>query len=266
MSFTSRPRQPLPGLEAAGPGAAAWKVHATSAVVHATLSALLDCAPAVGDPLAAELLGSDACGVWWSPAEESDVGPAERERLVGRTYAAHLEELGDARALAALRALQLGGSDGVVPEVAAAARRLAATGIPDPAWWADADRIAVLRGARAWWVDDGHRFTSVLLEVDRAGDVVTLAVATLDDAAGVVGDVLLFADLDGFERVIHEGTDDRRLEWLSPTTAQRRIRRAIERTDLLGVGDPPGSSQPEVGYVALRGLAQRWSVAPVPAR
>lgn len=262
MSFTSRGR-PVPGLQGRSPSDAAWKVHATSAIVHATLEALLDTAPAVRDPLAAELLGSDACGIWWSPAEDADVGRSELERLIGRAYAAHLEELGHAPALAALRALELGGCDGVVPEAAAAAARLAAAGVPDPEWWSAAERIVALRAATVSWADDGHRYTSVLLEVDRAGDVVNLAVATLDDAAGVIGDVLLFSDLDGFGRVVEDPADGRRLTWMGVRAAQRRIRRAIDRTDLLGVGDPPGSSEPEVGYVALRGLAQRWSTAPV---
>lgn len=258
-SFRSRPS---PSSQGSGPGAAAWKAHATTTIVHAALEALLDAAPAVREPLAAELLGADACGIWWAPAEDSDVPILERERLVGRAYAAHLGQLGTAPALAALRALQLGGSDGVVPEVAAAAARVAATGVPEPTWWADASRIAVLRGAQVSWSDEGHRYTSLLLEVDRAGEVVTMAVATLDDCSGVIGDVLLFSDLDGFERVVRDPLDDRRLHWMGVRSCQRRIRRAIDRTDLLGTGDPPGSSDPEVGYVALRALAQRWSDAP----
>jgi len=261
MSFTS-PDRPSFGLRGPSPSTAAWKAHATSAVIYATLEALLDSAPAVRDPLAAELLGSDACGVWWAPAEETETAPKERERLVGRSYATHLEELGTAPALAALRALQLGGSEGVVPEVTAAAARLSAAGVAEPEWWRDAERIVALRGARVSWEDDGHRYTSLLLEVDRAGEVVTLAVATLDDAAGVIGDVLLFSDLDGFGRVIRDAVDHRRLTWAGVRATQGRIRRAIERTDLLGVGEPPGSSEPEVGYVALRALAQRWSAAP----
>ncbi|MEV4422639.1 hypothetical protein AB0L40_22085 [Patulibacter sp. NPDC049589] len=259
MSSTSPRRS---STRPVGPSEAAWKAHATATIVHATLEALLDTAPSVTDPLAAELLGSDACGVWWAPADEADTSPVERERLVGRAYAAHLEERADDRALAALRALQLGGSDGVVPEVAAAARRLAATGVREPRWWAHAHRLTPLRGARVSWADDGQRYTSHVLEVDRAGDVVNLAVATLDDRAGVIGDVLLFSDLDGFGRVVASDQDDRALEWLGVGTVQARIARAIERTDLLGTGDPPGSSEPEVGYVALRGLAQRWSSAP----
>lgn len=261
MSRSSRDR-PSSLPQPVSPGAAAWKAHATATIVHATLEALLDAAPVVREPLAAELLGSDACGIWWAPAQDSDVSTVERERLVGRAYAAHLEQLGTAPALAALRALQLGGSDGVVPEVAAAAARVAATGVPEPVWWTDARRVSVLRGAHLSWSDEGHRYTSLLLEVDRAGEVVTMAVATLDDRCGVIGDVLLFSDLDGFARVVRDPEDDRRLHWMGVRSCQRRIRRAIDRTDLLGTGDPPGSSDPEVGYVALRALAQRWSDVP----
>lgn len=260
MSSTS-PRRPGQDLDPSRPSTAAWKAHVTTTIVHATLDALVDAAPAVTDPLAAELLGSDACGVWWAPVAESDASPAEREELIGRAYAAHLEELAHPSALAALRALQLGGADGVVGEVAAAASRLAAAGIAEPSWWPDAPRLRPLRGARLSWSDDGHRYTSLLLEVDRAGDVVTLAVATLDDHSGVIGDVLLFSDLDGFGRVVGDPAGGRRLEWMGVGPVQARIRRAIDRTDLLGTGDPPGSSEPEVGYVALRGVAQRWSAA-----
>lgn len=249
----------LPEREPTTPGTAAWKAHATATIVHATLAALLDAVPVVTDPLAAALLGSDACGVWWAPAEDADTAPQERERLVGRTYAAHLEQLADDRALAALRALQVGGSDGVVPEAAAAADRLARAGLAEPTWWPAARTATPLRGARVSWTDDGHRYTSHLLEVDCAGDVVNLAVATLDDCSGVVGDVLLFADLDGFADVVTRHGDARLFEWTGVGAARTRIRRAIDRTDLLGTGDPPGSSEPEVGYVALRGLAQRWT-------
>jgi hypothetical protein len=249
----------VPDGEPTSPSTAAWKAHATATIVHATLEALLDAAPVVTDPLAAALLGSDACGVWWAPAEDADSAPQERERLVGRAYAAHLEQLGDARALCALRALQLGGSDGVAPEATATAERLALAGLVDPPWWPGTDRPVPLRGARVSWTDDGHRYTSHLLEVDCGGDVVNLAVATLDDCSGVVGDVLLFADLDGFEDVVTHHGDARLFEWTGPDAARTRIRRAIDRTDLLGTGDPPGSSEPEVGYVALRALAQRWT-------
>ncbi|WP_157260725.1 hypothetical protein [Patulibacter minatonensis] len=246
------------------PGTAAWKAHVTATIVHATLDALVDAAPTVADPLAAELLGSDACGIWWTPAEQSEHGLPERERRVGRTYAAHLEDLGTAAALAGLRALQIGGADGVVPEASAAAERMAAAGIPEPVWWADAPRITPLRGARVSWTDDDHRFTSYLLEMDRAGQVVNLAVATLDDCSGVIGDVLLFSDLDGFKRVVEDSDQDRHMEWMGVGSVQARISRAIDRTDLLGTGPPPGSSEPEAGYVAMRGLAQRWTAVSPP--
>ena len=260
--MSSIPRDHHPGDGRAGPAAAAWRAHATASIVHATLEVLLDAAPSATDPLAAELLGAEAAGVWWSPAGESLVAIAEHERLVGRAYAAHLAELADAPALAALRSLQLGAGDGMVPEVRSAADRLAAGGVPDPGWWSAADDLEALRGAHVSWRDDGHDYTSLLLEVDRAGIVLTMAVATLDDCSGVVGDVLLFTDLDGFADVVRDPVDGRRLHWCAPAAIQRRIRHAIDRTDLLGVGDPPGSSRPEIGYVGLRSLAQRWSDAP----
>ncbi len=240
-----------------------WRAYLTATIVHGTLQALLDAAPAVDDPLAAELLGSDACGVWWAPAARAELAPAEHERLVGRTYAAHLEERGDPDALAALRALQLGGCDGVLDPVTAAADRLSDAGIREPIWWDAAPRIQARRAAHLGWRDDDHSYASLLLEVDRADEVVTMAVATVDDAAGVVGDLLLFSDLDGFAHLALESGDDRTFTWLPVPDAQAQIRRAIVRTDLLGTGRPPGSSEPEVGYVALRGLAQRWSRAPI---
>jgi hypothetical protein len=248
---------PTPG----GPEGA-WRTYVTATIVHGTLQALLDAAPVVHDPLAAELLGSDACGVWWAPAARAELAPAEHELLVGRTYAAHLEERGDPDALAALRALQLGGCDGVLDPVTAAADRLADAGIREPTWWEAAPCIEARRAARLGWVDDDRAYTSLLLEVDRAGEVVTMAVATVDDAAGVVGDLLLFSDLDGFVDLALESGEDRAFTWLGVPEAQAEIRRSIVRTDLLGTGRPPGSSEPEAGYVALRGLAQRWSRAP----
>lgn len=260
--MSSIPRDHHPGDGRAGPATAAWKAQTTAAIVHATLEALLDQARDAADPLAAELLGAETAGVWWSPAGESRVAIAEHERLVGRTYAAHLLELGDAGALAALRCLQLGAGDGMVPEVRRAADHLAAAGVPDPGWWASALQLSALRGAHVSWRDDDHDYTSLLLEVARAGVVLTMAVATVDDCSGVVGDVLLFSDLDGFADVVLDPVDGRRLRWTDPGAIQRRIRHAIDRTDLLGVGDPPGSSPPEVGYLRLRSLAQRWADAP----
>jgi hypothetical protein len=260
--MSSRWRDPSILGPAPGDPDGAWRAYLTATIVHGTLQALLDTAPVVDDPLAAELLGSDACGVWWAPAARAELAPAEHERLVGRTYAAHLEERGNPEALAALRALQLGGCDGVLEPVTAAAERLASTGVREPMWWDASPCIEARRAARLAWSDDDHCYTSLLLEVDRAGEVVTMAVATVDDAAGVVGDLLLFSDLDGFAHLALESGDDRTFTWLPVPEAQTQIRRAIVRTDLLGTGRPPGSSEPEVGYVALRGLAQRWSRAP----
>jgi hypothetical protein len=274
VSTPAAPEAPSPvpaGLDAtladaddvSAPGSVAWQADLASTIVRATADALVEAAPIVTDPLAAELLGSDACGVWWTPAERSDAGLVEREGLVGKAFAVHLERLGGPGALAGLRALQIGGADGMVPEAAAAAERLAAAGTEEPSWWPDAHRITPLRGARVSWTDDGHRFTSYLLEVDRAGQVVNMAVATVDDCSGVIGDILLFSDLDGFKRVVEDTDQERHMEWMGVGSVQARISRAIDRTDLLGTGPPPGSSEPEAGYVALRGLAQRWTaVAP----
>lgn len=253
------PIRPAPGPS---PSEAAWKVHAVTAVVHGTLESLLTAVPYVEDPFAAELLGSDACAIWWASAAESDVPAREREARVGRAYAAHLGELGSPEALAALRALQLGGSDDLVREVASTAEGLSAAGVAEPLWWGRARDLRALRAARVSWSSDGRRYTSHLLEVDRAGEVVTLAVATLDDAAGVIGDVLVFTDLDGFADVVREGSAGRAaVGRISVATAVGRIRQAVDRTDLLGVGDPPGHALPEVGYTAFRGLAQRWTAA-----
>jgi hypothetical protein len=149
-----------------------------------------------------------------------------------------------------------------VPEVSAAAERLSGAGVAEPLWWGRASDLRALRAARVSWTSDARRYTSYLLEVDRAGEVVTLAVATLGEAAGAIADVLVFTDLDGFGEVVREGSEGRlTLGRMSVATAVRRIRQAIDRTDLLGVGDPPGHALPEVGYTAFRGLTQRWTAA-----
>ncbi|EHN10503.1 hypothetical protein PAI11_26100 [Patulibacter medicamentivorans] len=217
----------------------------------------------VGDPLDASLLGSRACGVWWSPGTETVAPGVVVERRVGRCYAAVLERQGDAVSLAALRALQLGGSNGVVPEARAAGDRLAATGVDEPSWWLGDARPRARRGARLCWEAGAHRFTSFLLETEHLGLVVTLGVAAQQDRSGVAGDVALFADLDWFGEALREAHDEGpRLERATVSSVCRQIRRTIERTDLLGTGDPPGQCDPERDYAALRGLAQRWTTGP----
>lgn len=238
----------------------AWRLRATEAIAEGAIETLRELVTDVGDPLDASLLGSRACGVWWSPGTETVAPGVVVERRVGRCYAAVLERQGDAVSLAALRALQLGGSDGVVPEARAAGDRLAATGVDEPSWWLGDAPPRARRGARLCWEAGAHRFTSFLLETEHLGLVVTLGVAAQQDRSGVAGDVALFADLDWFGEALREAHDEGpRLERATVSSVCRQIRRTIERTDLLGTGDPPGQCDPERDYAALRGLAQRWT-------
>ncbi|MGX6446857.1 hypothetical protein ACVU7I_02135, partial [Patulibacter sp. S7RM1-6] len=119
-SHPAEPDRPPPGP----PSEAAWKAHAVAAIVHGSLERLLDLLPDVEDPLGAELLGSDVAGIWWAPGDERDTAMRTSERLAARSYVAHLEELDEDRALAALRVLQAGAGGGWTPEVAGAAERL----------------------------------------------------------------------------------------------------------------------------------------------
>jgi hypothetical protein len=260
--MSTAPSQPLgPRKPVSGPPShAAWKIDAVTAIVHGSLERLLDLVPEVEDPLGAELLGSDVSGIWWAPGDERDVPIEESERLVARSYAAHLEELDDDRALGALRVLQVGAGGGWTAEVAPVADRLTGRGRREPAWWPGARARRPYRGGQLRWLGDGREFDLHLLQTTDPFGGITLAAVADRGAGGVVADVLLVTEINGLLEYLETyGDAPGEIDWASAARAGARVRDAIARTDLVGVGTPPPGSEPEAGYAALRGVLLRWA-------
>ena len=227
-----------------------------AAAIGASVDLLLREAPDVRDALDAAFLGSTACAAWWRPTVEREAGEHEDAGLIAEIHVAVLERIGDASALAALRALQIGAG----PEwsvVEPAAQRLADHGHAEPRWRTPA-RMRVGRCASLGWTEDGRALEVLLLEVVRGHEPLGLATLVDPGAGGVVIDVLAIP----VERLLaladQVGADVHDLTWLAPRVLHEQITTAIDRTDLLGVGPRPSSTS-AVGYPALRGLLRRWS-------
>ena len=230
--------------------------------VDAVLSASIEvlCRRSVGtaDPLAGEMLGSDASGIWWMPSSAYGAPGTDFERRIGYAYASALDLRGGEDALAALRSLQVGGAPGIAAAVAPTADRLAARGVADPPWWPCVNGLRAVGAAELSGPDDDHRTRIVLIELERRGERLTLGVMTDAGAAGVAASISVFDDLSAVRGALAAypagpGSLDELVRPLTIEQARGRVLRAIERTDLLGTCDRYGP-----GFVGLRGLTLRW--------
>jgi hypothetical protein len=229
-------------------------------VLASSIEVLCAGSSATDDPLHGEVLGSDASGIWWMPSSAYGSPGVDFERRIGYAYAAALDVRGGPDGLAGLRALQAGAAPGIVAAVAPTAERLAARGIPDPPWWRHVGGLRLVRAVELRSEDEGCRSSIVFVEVARGDTTMTLGVLSDAEAAGVAASIGLFEPLDALRDELREaGTGaalDRLLHPLPVARARRRVLRAIERTDLLGMADRYGP-----GFVAFRGLALRWMEA-----
>ncbi|MBF6619543.1 MAG: hypothetical protein ITG02_04870 [Patulibacter sp.] len=227
------------------------------AVLMSSVETLCAAAIATADPLVAEALGSDASGIWWMPSGVYGAPGADFERRIGHAYAAALDLRGGTEALAALRALQVGGAPGIADAVAPTAARMAGRGVADPSWWHSVCGLRAVRAAELSAADDGHRSRITFVELERRGTRMTLGVLTDAGAAGVAASIGVFESLDRIRAALRTGSpgrsSDAQLRPLPVPDARHRVLRAVERTDLLGTTDDHGP-----GYVAFRGLALRW--------
>lgn len=227
------------------------------AVLMSSVESLCEAAVATSDPLVAEALGSDTSGIWWMPSGVYGAPGADLERRIGYAYAAALELRGGEDALAALRALQVGGAPGIAAAVAPTAARLAGRGVADPPWWRQVCGLRAVRAAELSGPDDAHRTRIVFVELERRGDRMTLGVLTDAEAGGVARSVSVFDALDRVQAALRKAPAREPLTALlrplPVADARHRVLRAIERTDLLGTADDHAT-----GYVAFRGLALRW--------
>lgn len=215
------------------------------------------------DVLNAQLSASEAIGGWWCPsatvsraARRRGYGPVDPVRLA-QAYARQLERTGDDRALLALRALQVGADPEWRPVVSAAADRLAAQGRTEPMWWPpDQERVGRCM-VIPWAVPDG-RFELLVLEVLQ-GPVAPIALTVVVDDAGTIVEILITTELASLLEIPeeHDGRVPTDPRWGTPEELVRRLREAIDRTDLLGVAPPP-RFLPGTGYPALRGLLRSW--------
>ncbi|MGX6449468.1 hypothetical protein ACVU7I_15595, partial [Patulibacter sp. S7RM1-6] len=132
----------------------------------------------------------------------------------------------------------------------------------EPAWWPEARRRRPARGGTLAWTADDRRLELLLLQTADPYGGVTLAPVVDAGADGVVTDVLLVTELDGLlDYLAGHGDVGPEIAWRETSEVADRVRDGIARTDLIGVGDPPPGSEPEAGYVALRGVLQRWAEA-----
>lgn len=238
------------------PSTEAWKIQVVAAVLHSGLEVLLHAVPLIEDPLEAEILGSDAAGVWWHPEEEYLPDGEEREQRVGRAFAAHLEELADADALAVLRVLQLGGSDAVSAHAEEAAIRLHDSGLPEPRWWALAPQLRCTRAAELVATED-ELAPMVCLELARADRTWTLGAKLRIGEPETIANIGIFPGLEELQQILDAADVEAPLPPLQPLdvpTAHRRIADALAATHC--PDDDGGLLDPNV--IALRGLAQRW--------
>lgn len=227
------------------------------AVLASSVETLCAAAVATTDPLVAEALGSDASGIWWMPSGVHGVPGTDFERRIGHAYAAALDLRGDADALAALRALQVGGAPGIAAAVAPTAARLAGRGVVDPPWWRHVCGLRAVRAVELLGAPDDHRTGIVFVELERRGSRMTLGVLTDAGSGGVAVSIGVFESLDRVRAALRAASPDEPLDAqlrpLPVRAARHRVLGAVERTDLLGTADGHGR-----GYVAFRGLALRW--------
>ncbi|MCK9248745.1 MAG: hypothetical protein M0P31_07175 [Solirubrobacteraceae bacterium] len=211
--------------------------------VPSVVAALRRWAPRVGGPLAAEVLASTTVGRW--PARTPDPVVAR----YGTRTARRLLAAADPPALAALRALQLGGPDGVAPAAAAAAARLAAAGVAEPDWWPDPPAtprggVGLVAPDAAWGADalratgarvghpaDGSARRVVLVEFRGRGEPVH-AVAAVIAPDGVATGLQIVGSLASFAAALPDDPDPAAMQLPDerPSDAARRIARALGAT------------------------------------
>ncbi len=230
------------------------------AVVEASAEVLCNGAAATDDPLCGELLGSDASGIWWMPSGAYGAPGQEFEQRIGAAYAASLGRRGGSDGLAALRALQAGAAPEIASAVAPVAARIAAEGVDDPVWWPRTAGLRPVRAAELSGADDAHRSRIVFVEFERDGTRMTLGVLTDAAAAGIAASIGVFDALElvgeSIERALPGDACAQLLRPIEIADASVAMRRAIERTDLLGTVDAYGP-----GFVGYRALALRWTAA-----
>lgn len=229
--FTQRPRVTEHDLE----GSFARLLSAT----EAALAGLPD------DPLQVELLISEISTPWSLSPGDADTGP---DVMIGQGFINYAERIGTPAAHAVLRGLTAIGSARQRSTASAAADRLAAQGIPEPAW---AGGLADLRVTGCWAIGDVYGDqTDVVLGFERGGERHSVVVSIQHNMGEIATDIVVAA---GPERMLAEVADQVRqcrmtVQESSPAVARGLVEVALAATDTMV--DPPVSK----AYWSLRSL------------
>ncbi len=214
----------------------------------------------VEDALAAEMFASWLVSTW-SLGPGALIG-ADPEEEIGLRVVAALERAGDARALAALRAMAAVGSERLASAGGDAGDRLAGAGVGEPAW---GDGLSAAQGRRAALVRDAvfDDAASIVVEFERAGRGPYVISVLIDhNLGGLAKDLLIGPSLEEFKEAFSQvpeevaGTGEMRFEEIGLAEAAARCREAMWRTER--TLEPPVSEdfKPQAAAVAahLRGL------------
>lgn len=201
----------------------------------------------------AEMAGSTFAAVW---SAEPTISPFAVEQQLAPLVVEALERRGDRRALAALRALQVGATTATANLAAEAAERIAIPQRPEPAWWSAAEAIEPVAAAslRERVFDDREVVLVECALPDGERDCVGVAIDR--DWMGLAVDIALFASIDacvtGVEDSAPTELEEPYVERLDLREAKGRIVRAIALASIA-----PSSRERGEGYDDLRGLAER---------
>lgn len=209
----------------------------------------------VDGPLRAALLGSEVCAPW---ATGTRVGPDGPEAGIGIALVRETASTADARAVAALRALELGATERTAAAAAHAAEVLVADGQPDPAWYA-ASRGLVPVAAGSLSEDHFDDGRTVLIEfAGPAYESHTIGVYVDRNMGGLAKDLLVGPPLAELQAQVavnagHPDFGSIRFERIDLEDARRRATRAMARTRMT-VDPPVGEDVPVLWGLVLQRL------------
>jgi hypothetical protein len=189
----------------------------------------------VSDALDAEMFASWLVSTWnLGPGALIDADPEEE---IGLRVVTALERAGDARALAALRAVGSVGSEVVAPASEAAADRLAKAGVAEPAWRAG---LGAARGLRALVMRDAvfDDAANVIVEFERPGQEPYAILVLIDhNLGGIAKDIIAGPTVDRLREAISSvpeekaGTSELQFEEVELAEAAARCREALSCTE-----------------------------------
>ncbi|MEV4419499.1 DUF6398 domain-containing protein [Patulibacter sp. NPDC049589] len=222
----------------------------------AVAAGLRRAAARVDGPLRGALLGSEVCEPW---ATDTRVGPDGPEADIGIALVRETASFADSRAVAALRALELGATERTATAAARAAEVLVADGQPDPAWYAASRGLAPVAAGSLTedQFDDGR---TILIEfAGPAYEAHTIGVYVDRNMGGLAKDLLVGPPLAQLQAQIAANADhpdfgSLRFERIDLEDARRRATLAMARS-LVTVDPPFGEDVPVLWGLVLQRLS-----------